>query len=213
LSLQFLPPEANAVIEDQVRKIQSSAPTGVLSLSFVVLLWSSSSTFIAVMDATNAAYGSRDQRPWWRRRVMAVVLTVIESALLIAALVAILAWAYVMAWVGLGSAPPILAALFQWVVVVALLLVSFSIAYYFGTEVKHPWEWVTPGGTLGVLALIAATLGFRLYLRYGFSFSETYGALAGVVVLLLWLYIAALSLLVGAEINSVIDEASPSHNK
>ena len=79
LSRKYLPPETCAVIEDQVQKIQSTAPIGVLSLSLVVLLWSSSSAFIAVMDAINAAYGSRDQRPWWRRRLMAVVLTVVES--------------------------------------------------------------------------------------------------------------------------------------
>lgn len=119
------------------------------------------------------------------------------------------AWSHLGAWIGLGEAPAILAALIQWVVVAALLLASFSLAYYFGTEVKQAWEWVTPGGTLGVLALIAATLGFRLYLHYGFSLSETYGMLAGVVVVLLWLYIAALSLLVGAEVNSVIEPASP----
>ena len=160
MSQQVLPPEAHAVIQDQVWKIQSSAPAGVLSLSFVVLLWSSSSSFIAVMDAINAAYGWRDQRPWWRRRLMAVVLTVVESAFLIAALVAMLAWPHVLAWLGLGSAPAVLATLFQWVIVVGLLLANFSIAYYFGTEVKHPWEWVTPGGTFGVLALIGATLGF-----------------------------------------------------
>jgi uncharacterized BrkB/YihY/UPF0761 family membrane protein len=92
VSRQLLPREAHAVIQEQVRKIQSSAEAGVLSLSFVILLWSSSSSFIAVMDAINAAYGSRDQRPWWRRRLMAVVLTVVESVLLIVALVAILAW-------------------------------------------------------------------------------------------------------------------------
>jgi membrane protein len=182
LSHQVLPPQAQAVIQEQVPKIQSSAPVGVLSLSFVVLLWSSSSSFIAVMDAINAAHGSRDQRPWWWRRLKAVVLTVLESALLIGALVAMVAWPHVLSWVGLGRAPAVLAILFQWVMVVVLLLANFSITYYFGTEVKHRWEWVTPGGTLGALALIGATLGFRLYLVYGFSLSETYGTLAGVVV-------------------------------
>jgi membrane protein len=210
LSRKYLAPETCAVIEDQVQKIQSTAPIGVLSLSFGILLWSSSSAFIAVMDATNAAYGSRDQRSWWRRRLIAIVLTVVESALLIAALVAILAWPHVWTWIGLGSAPAMLVVLFQWVVAVVLLLLTFSIAYYFTKEIKHSWEWVTPGGVVGVLALIAATLGFRLYLRYGFKVSETYGTLAGVVLLLLWFYIAALTLLVGAEVNNVIEQASKS---
>jgi len=210
LSRKYLPPETCAVIEDQVQKIQSTAPIGVLPLSLVVLLWSSSSAFIAVMDAINAAYGSRDQRPWWRRRLMAVVLTVVESALLVGALVAILAWSHVWTWIGLGSSPPLLILLFQWLAAVVLLLLTYSIAYYFGTDSKHSWEWVTPGGTVGVLALISATLGFRLYLRYGFSLSETYGALAGIILILLWFYIAALTLLIGAEVNNIIEQASQS---
>ena len=60
--------EADKIVAKQVEKIQQSPPVGVLSLSFVVLLWSSSSLFVSVMDATNAAYGVRDGRPWWKRR-------------------------------------------------------------------------------------------------------------------------------------------------
>jgi membrane protein len=93
-------------------------------------------------------------------------------------------------------------------VVVAALLGSFALAYFFGPDVKQEWEWITPGAGLGVLVLIAASLGFRLYVQYGSS-SETYGALAGVVLLLLWFYLVALALLVGAEINCVIEQAAP----
>lgn len=206
-SKQLLPLEADTLIRDELRKIQSSAPVGVLSLSFLLLLWSSSSSFVAVMDSINAAYESRDERPWWRRRLMAIVLTAVESAFLIAALVAILAWPHIVRLVGLEKDPSVLTTLFQWATVMVLLLLSFSLAYNFGTDVKHSWEWITPGGLWGVLGLIAATQCFRLYLAYGFSLSETYGALTGVVVLLLWFYITALSLLVGAEMNSVIDHA------
>ena len=90
---------------------------------------------------------------------------------------------------------------------VAALLASFSIAYYFGPDVERGWEWVTPGSAFGVVTLVAASLGFRAYLVYGWSWSETYGTLAGVIILLLWFYAAALALLVGAEINCVIGHA------
>jgi membrane protein len=95
----------------------------------------------------------------------------------------------------------------RWIVVVAALLASFSLAYYFGLSGNQEWEWVTPGSAFGVVMLIASSLGFRLYLHYGWSWSETYGALAGVVILLLWFYLAALAVLVGAEINCVIGHA------
>jgi membrane protein len=209
LSQDFLPPEAHKLVEDQVTKIQRSPPVGVLSLSFVVLLWSSSSLFVSIMDATNAAYGVRDGRPWWKRRLLAIVLTVVEGALLVGASILIVAGPYLLGWLGLGWVASAVATGVQWLVVVVALLASFSIAYYFGPHVEQEWEWITPGATLGVLVLIAASLGFRVYLLYGSSYSETYGALAGVVLLMLWLYLASLSLLVGAEINCVIEHAAP----
>jgi membrane protein len=209
LAGRFLPPEAQALVRDQVHKIRTGSPVAVLSFSFVVLLWSASSMFVSVMDAANAAYGVRDRRPFWKRRAVAAVLTVIVVVLLIAASLSIVAWPTVMGWLGLGGVAAAAATAVQWVVVVVVLLACFAAAYYFGPDVGQEWEWITPGSTFGVLVLIAASYGFRLYLHYGTSYSETYGALAGVVLLLLWLYLAALALLVGAEINCVIENAAP----
>ena len=204
---QFLPPEGRAIIDGQILKIQSDPPVGVLTVSFVILLWSSSAVFVSLMDGTNAAHGVRDGRPWWKRRLLAVVLTAVELALLLGSLVAILAWPHALSRFGLDGVAAGTATAVRWAVVVAALLASFSIAYYFGPDVKRGWEWVTPGSSFGVVALVAASLGFRAYLLYGWSWSETYGTLAGVVILLLWFYLAALALLVGAEINCVIGHA------
>jgi membrane protein len=209
LSAEFLPPEAHAVVRDQVQKLQSEAPVGLLSLSVLLLLWSASSLFVAVMDTTNAAYGVRDERPWWKRRLLAILLTVIEAVLLVGASVSIMAWPKVTDWLDLGGAALAVATAVQWLVVVLALLAAFAVAYYFGPHVEQEWEWITPGSALGVLALILATWGFRIYLYFGSSYSATYGALAGVVLMLLWLYLAALALLVGAEVNCVIEHAAP----
>jgi len=114
---------------------------------------------------------------------------------------------------GLGDVAAVGAGVVRWAIVVMALLVSFSVAYYFGPhaerERKREWEWVTPGGSVGVALLIATSVGFHLFLRYGWRSSETYGALAGVILLLLWFYTVALALLVGAEINGVIEHARP----
>jgi membrane protein len=208
LSAQVLPPEADAIVRDQVRKAQDAPPAGLISVSVLLLLWSASSMFVAVMDATNAAYGIRDGRPWWKRRLLAIVLTVVESALLAGASVCVIAWPTVLEWLGLPSQAATVATVVQWLIVVLALLGAFAAAYYFGPHTEQPWEWVTPGGTLGVLALVAASLGLRAYLHFGPGYAETYGALAGVVLLLLWLYLAALALLVGAEVNNVVAEAA-----
>ncbi len=204
LSQQFLPAAAAEIVRDEVIDIRESPRVGIISMSFLILLWSASSASVAVMESTNAAYGVRDGRPWWRRRLMAIVLTVVESFLLVSASFLIAAWPWLLSRFGLDSTAAVIATAVQWVVVIVALLASFAIAYYFGTHVDQKWEWITPGSTIGVLVVIAVNLGFRVYLLYGADFGATYGALAGVVLLLLWLYLAALALLVGAEINCVI---------
>lgn len=210
LSAQQMPDqEASDLIGKQIDKIQSESSVGLLSLSTVLLLWSASSLFVAVMDTTNAAYGVRDERPWWKRRLMAIVLTLAETILLIGAMLVIAVWPKVAGWFGLEGVAMTLATVVQWLVVIIALLSAFALTYYFGPHVAQEWEWITPGSTLGVLVLIAASLGFRLYLQFGNTYNETYGALAGVVLTMLWLYLAALALLVGAEINCVIEHAAP----
>src|SRR5206468_9926372 len=132
-----------------------------------------------------------------------------ESFLLVGASFLIAAWPWLLSRFGLDRAAAAAATAVQWLVVVVALLASFAIAYYFGTHVEQEWEWITPGSTIGVLVLIAVNLGFQVYLRYGSDLGATYGVLAGVMLLLLWLYLAALALLVGAEINCVIAHAAP----
>ncbi len=204
LSHRFLPGDADVLIQEQIRKVRDQPPAGLLSFGFALLVWSASSLFVAVMDATCVAYGVRDTRPWWKRRLLAILLTVIDSLLLLGATLSIVLWPAIMGWLHLGVA----ATFLQWVMVVVALLAFFAIAYYFGPDDKREWCWLSPGSTLGTLGLIAATLGFRLYLQYGTPYSETYGALAGVVVTLLWFYFAALALLLGAELNGVIAHAA-----
>jgi membrane protein len=206
---EFLPAEAAKLIEDQITQVRSSPPTGVLSFGFLVLLWSASSLFTAVMDGTNAAYAVRDSRPWWKRQLISVALTVAEAVLFLGAALLIVLWPKITGWLDLGTATTVIASVVQWLVVVVLLLASFSLAYFFTPDVEQEWEWITPGSSLGVLLMVVLTLGFRFYVQYGSSYNATYGALAGVIVTLLWFYLAALALLTGAEINSVIEHAAP----
>ena len=209
LSRQFLPGAADEIVRNEVRTIQEGPRVGIVSVSFLLLLWSASSAFVTVMDSTNAAYGVRDGRPWWKRRLLAAVLTVVESLLLVGASFLIAAWPWLLTRFGLTNPAAVAATAVQWLGVVVALLAGFAVAYYFGTHAARDWEWITPGAVIGILVLIVVNLGFRVYLRYGADLGATYGALAGVVFLLLWLYLAALALLVGAEINCVIERAGP----
>ena len=209
LCSRFMPEAAYKIVGDQIDKITHSTPVGLLSLSILLLLWSASSLFVAIMDTTNAAYAVRDERPWWKKRLLAIVLTIAETVLLIGACLTIAIWPQVMGWLGLDALARTLATVVQWIVVIVALLAAFALAYYFGPHIDQEWEWITPGSALGVLTLIIASLGFRMYLLWNPNYSATYGVLGGAVLMLLWLYLAGLALLVGAEINCVIEHAAP----
>jgi membrane protein len=137
LSRQVLPEQADEIVRGELHAIRAGPRAGIMSVSFLILLWSASSAFVAVMESTNAAYGVRDDRPWWRRRLMAIVLTVVESFLLVGASFVIAAWPWLLSWFGLDSAAAAAATAVQWLVVIVALLAGFAIAYYFGTHVQQ----------------------------------------------------------------------------
>lgn len=209
LSARFLPPAADEIVAGQVRKIQTGPPIALLSVSAVLLLWSASSLFVAVIDTINTAYGVKDDRPWWKRRLVALLLTAIEVILVVGALALALLGPMVLDQVNLGPAERVLSTVAQWIVVLVMLLGAFELAYFVGPNVDQRWQWITPGAVLGVVVLLLASFGFRTYLRFGDTYSETYGALAGVILMLLWMYLASFALLLGAEVNCVIGRAHP----
>ena len=86
------------------------------------------------------------------------------------------------------------------------MFLSFSLVYYFAPDIEErKWYWVTPGSATGVTLWLLASLGFRLYLQFFNSYSATYGSLGAVVILMLWLYITGFAILIGGEVNWVIE--------
>jgi membrane protein len=97
----------------------------------------------------------------------------------------------------------------SWVFATGLLALSFAVIYYWAPDVEtRCWHWLTPGGAIGILGWLLASLGLRVYLHFFNTFSITYGSLGAVIILLTWFYITGLMLLLGAEINSQIEAAA-----
>jgi membrane protein len=113
---------------------------------------------------------------------------------------------------GLGSAFAWTWKIVQWPIVFVLVALAFGLVYYFGPDVEQDFVFLTPGSVLATVLWLLGSLAFRFYVMNFASYNETYGAVGGVMVLLLWLYLSGLVVIVGAEMNAEIEHASP-HGK
>jgi membrane protein len=205
----ILPPEASELFVTQVSEIQKKPKAGLISASLGVTLWLAASLFVAIIDAMNRIYGVTETRPFWKVRLTAIVMTIIQLGILVVSLLAIVAWPEVVAWLGLSRPAAFLAVLVQWLVVLCMVLFSFALSLYVGPDADQRWEWITPGSFLGAIAFLVVSLGFRIYVQNFANYGKTYGSLGGVMVLLFWFWISSLVLLASAQMNKLIEDASP----
>jgi membrane protein len=184
-----------------------------LSIGFLVAIWASSNGMLAIGNTLNIACGLKESRPWWKRRIGAIVLTITFAGLLISALaMMILGGAIGEALaqrVGLGTLFAVLWRILQWPLVLVFLFVSFEIVYNYAPNLgSHPHrEWGSPGAATAVVLWLGASFGYRVYLGYFHAYSKTYGSLGAVILLLIWFYMTGFALLMGGEVNSEIARA------
>jgi membrane protein len=192
-----------------------AATGGKLTLGLVGALWSASVGFSSIQDGMNTVYKVRESRPYWKARGSAILVTLLLAVTVTLNLAVLLGGdilaKYVRAHIwhhSLGVGAAVALHVVEWIVACGLLLVQFSTIYYFAPDLKvKSWHWVTPGAAIGILGWVLASLGLKLYLHFFNSFSLTYGSLGAVIVLLTWFYITGVMLLLGGEINAVIQAA------
>ena len=212
-----LPEGAAAFLEDQLLGIATSKAQGAYTAgaiaSLLLTLWGVSGAFRSVMKAMNAMYEIEEARPTWKRYLLSVLLSLGTAALLLFALALILfgpqLGAAVGDSVGLGSVPRLLWNVMLWPVLFCEVLLAFSLVYYFAPDVEQRFRWVSLGSIIAVTLWIVFSVLFSLYVNnFGF-FNATYGSLASVAIFLFYIYWSALIMLVGAEMNQVIEEHIP----
>lgn len=207
---QLLPPEAAVLVERTLGQLREGASTPLLSLGAAAALWAASSGMVSVIDALNVAFRVREPRPWWRRRLVAVTLTMGLTVFMVIGLLLVVFGGWlgraVAAIVGFGS---LVARAWPWLHGLAVIgCVTLGVALVYGLAPAQALSWrrLAPGAAFAVLAWLIASLGLRLYVVHFQSYNTTYGSIGGVILLMLWLFLSNAALLVGAEIDSVIDE-------
>jgi membrane protein len=207
------PPDIVGFFLEQIKKISESGDGGILTFAFLFTIWSSSGAMVSIISTMNTAYDIEESRPWWKVRVIALGLTVGLALFILVSFALIIAGPTVAERVAdaarLGPAFEWTWKILQWPIVFALVVSAIGIIYYFAPDAEQDWVWITPGAVLATVLWIAISLGFKFYLANWGNYNETYGALAGVIILLLWFYLSALAILVGAEMNAEIEHASP----
>jgi membrane protein len=210
---RLAPAEVLTIIRDQITKLANNNNGGLLTLGMLGTIWSTSAGVVAIIDSLNQAYDIQEGRQWWKVRLTALGLTVALAAFIVTAFALVLVGPTlaekVAGWVHLGGLFTMTWKIVQWPVVFALVATGIGLIYYFAPDAEQDWVWLTPGSLLATLLWLVISLLFKLYIvRFG-SYNATYGAIGGVIVLMLWLYLSSLAVLVGAELNAEIEHASP----
>jgi len=187
-------------------------PKGALAFIGIALaVWAASGGMAMTMSAFDKCYELEVGRPFYKQRPIALALTVGVAVLIILVVVLLPIGGLVKLWcvkqdyIDDGSLLLLAFDVARWTLALLFMVSALMLVYHFGPSVKHRFHWITPGSTFCIIVWVLLGLGFRLYVqRYG-KYEQTYGAVGGVAVLLLFFYVDALVLLIGAEINSEID--------
>lgn len=208
-----LPEDAFSMVSRVVEEVTSQRRGGLLSFGVLGTLWAASTGMYAIMQQLNITYDVSEARSYIRARAVALALSIMFGLLVIGAFWLIVAGGAAEDWLGEQRGIPdfllTIFAVFRWIVIVLALLLGFAMIYKFAPNVEQKFRFITPGSVIGVLLLIIASLGFAIYVANFADYSATYGSIGAVIILMFWLYIAGLVILVGSEINALIEHYSP----
>ncbi|MFK3970390.1 YihY/virulence factor BrkB family protein [Pseudomonas sp. NPDC087358] len=206
-----LPPQALDQVNPVIDQLQQSKG-GLLSVGIVIALWSASAGVRLMMSAMNAAYDVVEERPVWKRIPLSVLYTIGFAGMLLAAAALMVTGPQVMSWlaaqIGMEDFIVTLWTILRWPVIILLLMVSVATMYYVMPDVKQEFRFITAGSVLAVVVWIVASLGFAYYVKTFADYNAMYGSIGAIIVLLLYFYISASVLLLGAEMNAVIEHLS-----
>lgn len=202
------PSDLSSRFEAIIEQVQGGASGGLLSFGLIGAIWAAAGGIRSAMKALNAAYDVDETRPFWKLYPMSILFTLGLAVILVAVSALMLFGPQGMEWLadqaGLGE---VFVTVWTWLRIptaIILMVVTVALVYFFFPNVDQPFKIVTPGSVIAVAAWLLATYGFSVYLSSFSNYNATYGSLGGVVVLLLYFFISAITLLVGAEVNAVI---------
>lgn len=205
---QVLPQQSANLFEVTVRYVASQGTAALLTFGLTFTIWSASTGVYAIMEQLNGIYELKEQRPFWKVRGTAILLMLVLFLLVIGSLSLVIFGGVLQSWVAsmIGWSRPLLIffATFRWIIIAATLLLSLALIYHFGPDANLKFRFISPGNVVAAILIALGSIGFRFYVSEFSDYSATYGNIAAMIILMLWMYLAAIALLVGCEINAIL---------
>jgi membrane protein len=209
---KLTPGPANDILSGAIKQVAGSRGSAGLALvlGIAIAIWSASGYVGAFARASNAIYEVPEGRPFWKLRPMQLIVTTLMILLLVVCALAVVVTGPVARQVGdvvgVGSGAVTAWDVAKWPMIALFVSVMFSVLYFAAPNVKQPgFKWITPGGLLALGLLLIASALFALYVANFASYNKTYGTLGGVIAFLVWLWIANIAVLLGAEFNAELE--------
>jgi len=209
----IVPVSASDLINTTVDEISQKSSGGKLSFGLVTSLWFASSGMGAIIEGLNIAYDVKETRAWWKRTLLAIVLTIALAVLIITALALMFYGSRIAEGIanryGFGSAFTAVWTVLRWFFVLVFVFLAFQLIYYFAPDLhEQQLRWLTPGAAVGVILWLLVSFLFGSYLNFYDTYSVVYGSLGAVIILLLWFYLTGVTILIGGEVNTIIEQAA-----
>jgi membrane protein len=208
-----LPQTAVTFIDNQLTPIVESQAQSAFTLgaiiSILLALWGVSGAFRSVMEAMNVMYEVDEDRPFWKKYGISIFISLAVILLMLTAFGIVVFGGSIGGGlaeaIGLGTVFQAVWSIVQWPIVACVVLFAFAVIYYFAPAAEQRFRWISPGAVLAFAFWLVFSLLFSYYAGTFGSYNETYGSLAGVIIFMLYIYYSALIMLVGAEMNQVIE--------
>jgi len=201
-----LPAGADQLLTEQLKSVTSAGRQSLsigLVVSLLAVLWTASGGIQGLVKGLNLVYDEQESRGFLKLRGLSLLLTLGAILLAVVAIALVAVFPAVVDDLGLGKSGELAASIARWVVLALLVLLAFAVLYRYAPDRANPrWRWVSWGAVVALVLWLLGSIGFSWYVDNFGKYNQTYGALAAVIILLLWLFLSAFVVLLGAELDA-----------
>ena len=206
-----LPPSTNEITFQALDDIINNTRGGLLSIGFLLALYFSTNGINSLIEAFNASYHIRENRPIIQQRILSLGLTLLLSFMLIIAMGLIIFGKFVVSYLTeyklITQYAGELILYGKWFTILLVLWLGISVLFHLGPSIKSKWKLFTPGSILATLGIIITSIGFNYYINHFSQYNKIYGSIGTLMIILIWMYFNSIILLTGFELNASIANA------